>query len=57
MYGCYTVADVWTFLRGTLDWTTPKLTMSVLSSREFTEKAEAAVILSILASIVAKVRA
>jgi|HubBroStandDraft_6_1064221.scaffolds.fasta_scaffold227999_2 hypothetical protein len=56
IYGCYTVADVWTFLRGTLDWTAPKLTMSVLSSREYTEKAEAPLILSILASIVVKLQ-
>ena len=55
IFGCYTVADVWTFLRGTLDWTEPKPSMRVLSSREYTEKTEASAILSILESIVARV--
>jgi hypothetical protein len=54
-FGCYTVADVWTFLRGTFDWTQGKPVMKVLSSREYTEKTEGAAILSILESIVAKV--
>lgn len=55
MYGCYTVADVWTFLRGTLDWTQAKPVMKILSSREYMEKTEGPVILSILESIVAKI--
>lgn len=55
MFGCYTIADVWTFLRGTFDWSQPKPVMSVLSSREYVEKTEAATILAILGSIVAKV--
>jgi len=54
IFGCYTVADLWTFLRGTLDWSQPKPTMSLLSSREYTEKTEASTILAILESIVSK---
>ncbi|MFO0762358.1 MAG: hypothetical protein U0359_38315 [Byssovorax sp.] len=54
IFGCYTVADVWTFVRGTLDWQEPKPTMSVLPSREYTEKSEAIVILAILESILAE---
>lgn len=56
IFGCYTIGDVWTFLRGTLDWSQPKPAMSVLASREYTEKNEAATILSILDSIVAKIQ-
>jgi hypothetical protein len=56
MFGCYTIADVWTFLRGRLDWSQPKPVMSVLSSREYMEKTEAATILSILESIVARIQ-
>lgn len=55
VYGCYTIADVWTFLRGRLDWAAPKPTMTVMSSREYSEKTDAATILAILESIVAKV--
>lgn len=57
IHGCYTVADVWTFLRGRLDWTSPRPVMSLLSSREYMEKTEAGIILAILASIVAKIDA
>jgi hypothetical protein len=53
IYGCYTVADVWTFLRGKLDWSQPMPVMSVLSSREYWEKTEAPTILALLESIVA----
>lgn len=56
IFGCFTVADVWTFVRGTIDWSQAKPTMSVLPSREYTEKSEAAVILAILVSILAAVR-
>jgi hypothetical protein len=56
IYGSYTVADVWTFLRGTVSFAEPKMSMSVVSSREYTQKTEASVILAILESIVAKVR-
>jgi hypothetical protein len=54
MFGCYTIADVWTFVRGVLDWSQQKPAMSLLSSREYAEKTEAVTILAILASIVAK---
>ena len=54
IFGCYTIADVWTFLRGTFDWSQPKPVMSVLSSREYAEKTDAPTILAILGSIVAK---
>jgi hypothetical protein len=54
IYGAYTIADVWTFLRGRLSYAEPKPVMSVLSSREYMEKTEAAAILSILASVVSK---
>ena len=53
-FGCYTIADVWTFVRGTLDWSQPRPVMSLLSSREYAEKTEAVTILAILASIVAR---
>jgi hypothetical protein len=52
IFGCYTIADVWTFIRGTVDWSQPRPRMSVLSSREYWEKTEAATILAILSSIV-----
>jgi hypothetical protein len=54
IYGCYTIAAVWTFVRGTIDWSKPKLALSVLSSREYLEQTEAATILAILESILAE---
>ena len=51
-YGVYTIADVWTFVRGQIDWNPPKPVMRVLASREYTEKTEAATLLGILGSIV-----
>ena len=54
MYGVYTVADIWTFVRGQIDWSQPKPTMRVLPSGEYAEKTEAATILAILESIVDK---
>jgi len=54
IYGCYTVADVWTFFRGRFDWTAPRPVMSLLSSREYMEKTEGQTILAILESIVGK---
>jgi hypothetical protein len=53
IYGCYTIAAVWTFMRGKLDWSQSKPALTVLSSREYTEKTEAAAILAILESILA----
>ena len=55
IFGCYTVADVWTFFRACFDWGQAKPVMTVLSSREYTEKTEATTVLTILESIVAKV--
>jgi hypothetical protein len=52
IFGCYTIADVWTFVAGKIDWTHPTPAMSVLTSREYMEKTEAATILAILESIV-----
>lgn len=54
IYGCYTVADVWTFVRGRFDGSQQKPIMAVLSSREYSEKWEAPMILGILESIVGK---
>jgi hypothetical protein len=53
MYGCYTVADDWTFVRAEtegLDTARPRL--SVVSSWEIDEKAEAGTIVRMLKSIV-----
>jgi hypothetical protein len=54
IYGVYTIADVWTFVRGRIDWTEPRPVLSVLASGEYMEKLEAVTILAILESIVAK---
>jgi hypothetical protein len=51
IYGCYTIAAVWTFVRGKLDWSQPKPSLTVLSSREYMERTEAPSILAILKSI------
>jgi hypothetical protein len=55
LYGCYTVGDNWTFVRADvagLDAERPSF--SVVSSSEFDEKLEAATIVKILKSIVAR---
>jgi hypothetical protein len=54
VYGCYTIADVWTFVRGKIEWSGPRPAMSLLTSSEYMEKTEAATILAILESIVGK---
>lgn len=54
VFGCYTIADVWTFVRARFDWAQPRPAMSLTVSREYTEKTEAGMILAILAAIVAK---
>ncbi len=54
VFGCYTIADVWTFVRGRLDWSHARPAMSVMVSREYMEKTEAASILAILESIVGR---
>ncbi|MFO0609811.1 MAG: hypothetical protein U0324_42020 [Polyangiales bacterium] len=53
MYGCYTVSDTWTFVRGegvSLDGDRPALTVE--SSREYSERAEAEQIVGVLKGIV-----
>ena len=53
MYGCYTVSDTWTFVRGegtALDGDRPSLTVE--SSREYSERAEAEQIVGVLKGIV-----
>lgn len=52
MYGVYTIADVWTFVRARIDWSAPKPSVRVLTSSEYMEKLEAATILAILGSII-----
>jgi hypothetical protein len=52
MFGVYTIADVWTFVRAHIDWSQPRPAMSVLTSGEYVEKLEAATILAILESII-----
>jgi hypothetical protein len=54
VYGCYTIADVWTFVRSKIEWSGPRPAMSLLTSSEYMEKTEAATILAILESIVGK---
>jgi hypothetical protein len=55
VFGCYTIADSWTFVRAEVtDIATDLPILHVEYSREYTEKAEAATILKILKSIVAK---
>jgi hypothetical protein len=52
VYGVYTIADVWTFVRARIDWSQPKPAMRVLVSGEYMEKVEAGTILAILESII-----
>jgi hypothetical protein len=54
IYGVYTIADVWTFVRVRIDWAGPKPVMRVLASDEYVEKTEAPTILAILDAIVDK---
>ncbi|MGH9755480.1 MAG: hypothetical protein ACREA2_22095 [Blastocatellia bacterium] len=55
IFGCYTVADNWTFVHGLVsDIETDRPTMTVASSREYAEKVEAEAILRILKSITGK---
>jgi len=54
-FGCYTIGDVWTFARATvngLDNETQKPIMTVETSREYVERVEAETILKILKKIV-----
>src|SRR5262245_42619047 len=55
IFGCYTTADNWTFARGMVsDIEADRPTMTVASSREYSEKVEAEAILRILKSITGK---
>lgn len=55
VFGCYTIADSWTFVRAEVtDIETDRPTLRVEYSREYTEKTEAETILKILKRIVAK---
>ena len=57
LYGVYTVADNWTFVRADVEGLdTERPSMSIVSSRELSEKYEAATIVKILKSIVAEHR-
>lgn len=54
LFGCYTIADNWTFIEVTVDGLDgPRPNFSVTTSPEYNEKAEAATIARILKSIVA----
>lgn len=54
VYGCYTVADSWTFVELTAEGIdTPRPTISMVTSPEYSEKVEAGTIARILKSIVA----
>jgi len=54
VFGCYTVADIWTFVRAVLRPVdaSPPWTMDLSYSREYAERAEAAAILKIVRAIV-----
>jgi hypothetical protein len=55
IFGCYTIADTWTFIRAEVsDIEAFKPTIVVESSREYSEKLEAETILKILKGIVSK---
>jgi hypothetical protein len=56
VFGCYTVADIWTFVRALLHPTDakPPWTMDLYYSREYVERLEAPTLLRILRSIVTR---
>ncbi|MEB3358577.1 MAG: hypothetical protein VKK04_17760 [Synechococcales bacterium] len=55
MFGCYTISEVWTFVRGEIEgFETDQPNLRVESSREFSERLEAATILKILKGIIAR---
>lgn len=55
IYGCYTIADSWSFLRGVIsEIEAERPTFTVEASREYVERYEAEFILGILKAIVAK---
>lgn len=55
IFGCYTVADIWTFIRAEVaGMTADRTTLRIESSREYPEQVEAATIVKILKGIVAR---
>jgi hypothetical protein len=55
IFGCYTVADVWTFVKGeVLGMASDRPALSLESSREYSGKLEAETIVKILQQIVAQ---
>ncbi|OQW92019.1 MAG: hypothetical protein BWK78_02920 [Thiotrichaceae bacterium IS1] len=57
IFGCYTVADSWSFVRAEVaGLTTDKPTLRVEFSREYSEHSEAEILVKILKQIVAKYR-
>lgn len=55
IFGCYTIADSWTFVHGLVsDFEKDSPTITVASSREYVERGEAETILRILKSITGK---
>lgn len=53
IYGCYTIGDNWTFVRGYVaHFAADKPTLTISFSREYAERLEAAIILQILKAIV-----
>lgn len=57
IFGCYTIADSWTFVRATVaNLESDQPTLTTEHSREYTEKTNSAQILRILKAIVARYR-
>ncbi len=55
IFGCYTIADIWTFVRAEVEGIDTELpTMRIEFSREYMEKTEAVTIFKILKNIVSK---
>ncbi|MFM6336064.1 MAG: hypothetical protein ACKPGN_12850, partial [Dolichospermum sp.] len=55
IYGCYTIADVWTFIRTEIEGiNAEKPTMKIEFSREYSSKIEGQIILRLLKKIVSK---
>lgn len=55
IFGCYTIADVWTFVRAEVEGLDTDLpTLRIEFSREYTEKIEAFTIFKILKNIISK---
>jgi hypothetical protein len=55
VFGCYTIADSWTFVRAEVsEIESDRPTLKVESSQEYSEKSDAETILKVLKSIVAQ---